>query len=130
MDDDQPIDMGIAVGLFKRWTDRLYTYHQVGCTRYGQQELFGLDFEEYTLFAINTLAWHWESNFTIILHYIYHEGALETFGNLSDASHELDLGFRWQLSSGNIVEFALIENIFTFDNSPDFGLHLAYEYRF
>ena len=129
-DDDQPLDMGIAIGLFKRWNERLYTYHQVGYTRYGQTEFFGLDFEEYTLFAINTLAWHWEPNFTIIIHYIYHEGALETFGSLSDASHELDLGFRWQLSSGNIIEFALIENIITFDNSPDFGLHLAYEYRF
>ncbi|MBW2608155.1 MAG: DUF3187 family protein [Deltaproteobacteria bacterium] len=33
--------------------------------------------------------------------------------------------FKWQLSSGSIVEFALIENVITFDNSPDFGLHLA-----
>ncbi len=129
-DDDQPLDMGIAIGLFKRWSHRLYSYHQLGYTRYGQRELFGLNFEEYTLFAINTLAWHWRSNLSIVLHYIYHEGALEDLGGLSDASHELDLGFRWQLSGGDIIEFALIENILTFDNSPDFGLHLAYDYRF
>ncbi|MBW2144225.1 MAG: DUF3187 family protein, partial [Deltaproteobacteria bacterium] len=62
--------------------------------------------------------------------YIWHEAALEDFEELSDASHELDLGFKWKLSSGGIIEFAVIENIITYDNSPDFGLHLAYNYSF
>ncbi len=128
-DDDEPLDMGIAVGLFKRWSLHWYSYHQLGYIRYGQTELFGLKFEEYNLYAMNAVAWRWKTNLSILLHYIYHEGALEDFGGLSDASHELNFGFKWKMLSGNIIEFALVENIITFDNSPDFGLYLAYKYR-
>lgn len=129
-DDHEPLDIGIAMGLFKRWSHRWYSYHQLGYIRYGQTEFFGLKFEETNLFAINTIVWHWRPNLSILLQHIYHEGAMENFGNLSNGSHELDLGFKWKFSGGNVIEFAIIENIITYDNSPDFGIHLAYEYRF
>ncbi len=89
-----------------------------------------MKFEEDNLFFVNTIEWRWRPKFCLLLQYTYHEAALEDFGELSEASHELDLGFKWKLSSGGIIEFAMIENIITYDNSPDFGLHLAYQYSF
>lgn len=35
------------------------------------------------------------------------------------------LGFIWRLSKAYVLDFALIANIITMDNSPDFGLHLG-----
>ncbi|MDY7039178.1 MAG: DUF3187 family protein, partial [Thermodesulfobacteriota bacterium] len=37
---------------------------------------------------------------------------------------------KWTLSNGNTVEFALLEDVITWDNSPDFGVHLAYSNYF
>jgi hypothetical protein len=34
------------------------------------------------------------------------------------------------ISDGISAEFGLIENLFVFDNSPDFGVHLAVRARF
>jgi len=129
-DDDEPLDIGVAMGFFKRWSERWYSYHQLGYIHYGRTELFGLKFEEDNLFSMNTIEWQWRPKFCFLLQYTYHEAALEDFDELSDASHELDLGFKREFSGGSIIEFALIENIITYDNSPDFGLHLAYGYKF
>ena len=129
-DNDEPLDVGVAIGLFKRWSERWFSYHQLGCIHYGRTKLFGLKFEEDNLFSMNTIEWRWRPKFCVLLQYISHEGALEDFGKLSDASHEVDLGFKWAFSGGSIIEFAVIENIITLDNSPDFGLHLAYNYPF
>jgi hypothetical protein len=60
---------------------------------------------------------------------MYYEGALQDFGSLSDSSHEVDFGLKWQFTDGGIFEIGMIENIITYDNSPDFGFHLAYEHR-
>ena len=32
--------------------------------------------------------------------------------------------------SGGILEFGMVENLFFFDNSPDFGVHAAYTMSF
>ncbi len=128
-DDHEPLDYGATVGFFKRWHPRWYTHHELGYIRYGRSEFFGLRFEENNFYTIHSLEWQWDPKVSILLNYIYHEGALKDFGNLSDASHEIDFGLKWRTSAGNIIEFALIENLVSYDNSPDFGSYLSYEYR-
>ena len=129
-DNHEPLDWNIGIGLSKRWTDIWYTYSLLGYTRYGQTELIGLEFEKDAISFMLAFAWQWKPNFSILLQYLFSESVVKDFGSVSKPSHEINLGFKWQLSSGSIVEFALIENFITFDNSPDFGLHLALSYPF
>lgn len=42
---------------------------------------------------------------------------------------ETTLGFKRKLPYG-VLEFGLIENLFFFDNSPDFGFHVGYSVGF
>ncbi|TNF73278.1 MAG: DUF3187 family protein, partial [Bacteroidetes bacterium] len=62
--------------------------------------------------------------------YMFNEAVIKDLGKWSDPSHEINLGFKWKVSRGGTLEFALVENLFTFDNSPDFGIHAGYEQHF
>ena len=77
-----------------------------------------------------TFAWQWKPNLSMLFQYVFSEGVVKDFGSLSDSSHEVNIGFKWRLSSGSIIEFAMVENVITHDNSPDFGLHLALSHPF
>lgn len=129
-DNHEPLDWSIGIGLSKRWSDTWYTYSYLGYTNYGQTEMFGQEFKDESISFMLAFAWQWKPNFSILFQYVFSEGVVKDLGSLSDPSHEMNLGFKWQLSSGSIIEFALIENVITLDNSPDFGLHLALSYPF
>jgi hypothetical protein len=48
----------------------------------------------------------------------------------SEFSHEVVVGWKWELGQAGVLEIGLLENIVTFDNSPDFGVHAAFTQRF
>jgi hypothetical protein len=111
--------------MSKRLTEKWYTYAYVGYTFYGHTE-----FEGDALSEILAIAYNWIVNFSLLAQYLYHDGVIKDFSSLSDPSYEVDLGFKWRLSHGGIVGFGLIVNIIAQDNSPDFGLHLAWACSF
>lgn len=129
-DDDEPIDIGVSLGISKRWGDRWYTYFSGGFTYYGQSEYLGLQLNDTILSAMLGLEWRWRPNFSILLQYLAIQGAAEDFGQLSDPSQEVTFGLKWQPTDKGILEFGIIENIFIHDNSPDLGVHLAYTHQF
>jgi len=46
---------------------------------------------------------------------------------LSDMEVQITAGLKWNTYVG-VVGFAFTENVFNFDNTPDFGLHLTWEF--
>ncbi|MBW1822392.1 MAG: DUF3187 family protein, partial [Deltaproteobacteria bacterium] len=129
-DNHEPLDWNIGIGLSKRLSDIWYIYSHLGYTKYGQTELIGLEFEKDAISFMLAFAWQWKPNFSMLFQYVFSQGVVKDFVSLSDPSHEVSIGFKWQLSSGIIFEFAMVENVITYDNSPDFGLHLALSYPF
>jgi hypothetical protein len=80
------------------------------------------------LSVVNALVWQYRPRVSYLLQFMYGEGLFKNISDLSDATHEAHLGLKWELKSGGLLEFAIIENIISYDNSPDFGIHLAYTY--
>lgn len=128
--DGEPIDIGVSLGISKRWSDRWDTYFSGGFTYYGQSEYMELQLNDTILSAMLGLEWRWRPNFSILVQYLAIEGAAEDFGQLSDPSQEVTFGLKWQPSNMGVIEFGIIENIFIHDNSPDLGVHLAYTHQF
>jgi Protein of unknown function (DUF3187) len=129
-DDDDPFDISIGIGFSKRWSARWYSYHTLNYTHYSQTDMPHLKFEDNSFSATNTLAWEKGPSLSFLLQYMYHEGVIKDLGSLSDATHELSLGFKWQIRKKGIIEFGVIENIIDYANSPDFGVHAAYSHAF
>jgi hypothetical protein len=129
-DDNQPIDVGVSLGISKRWSDRWYTYFSGDFTYYGQNEHLGLQLNETILSAMLALEWRWRPNFSLLAQILAIQGAAEDFGQLSDPSQEITFGLKWRPSTMGVLEFGFIENLSSQNNSPDFGLHLAYTHQF
>ncbi len=49
----------------------------------------------------------------------------KNFGEFSDPCHELSTGIKWRTGRSMIMEFAVVENLFTFKNSSDIAAHFS-----
>jgi len=131
------VDCGFGLGFAKRWSKRWYTYAAVGYTifddyevRITESDLEPLKFEDYQLTGMFSLSWHYTPTLAILAQYLYSGPGIKNVDKLDDPSHEVHLGFRWNSRHYGMIEFALIENVITYNNSPDFGLHAGWSYLF
>ena len=130
MDNNEPLDSYIGIGLSKRLSEKWHTYSNMGYTHYGQTEFDNMELKSSALSGMVAVAYDRTPNFSLLVQYNFHEGVINGLGKLSNYSHEIVLGFKWMTDHGGMVELGLIENIINTDNSPDVGLHFAYAYRF
>jgi len=134
---DNPVDYGFGLGLSKRWWKRWYTYAALGYTLFDDcnivqptQGVEPTEFEDHQLTGMFALSWHYTPAFSILAQYLFNGPAIKNVDGLDEPSHEVHLGFKWRVGQYGLIEFALVENIITMDNSPDFGLHLGWSYVF
>lgn len=126
-------DYGVGVGIAKRWFTDWYTYAVFGYTFYadrgrtttGQVELVNRQFT-----GLLAQAWQYRPGLAFIVQYLFSEAGIKTLEALDKPSHEVHLGFKWRVYGNYVMDFALIENVITLDNSPDFGVHLGLSRRF
>jgi hypothetical protein len=135
--EDHQVDYGFGLGFAKQWSKRWYTYAAVGFSIFDDREMRELaanvkpvKFEDKQLTGMFSLSWHYTPTFAVLAQYLYSGAAVKNINELDESSHEVQLGFKWDTRSIGMIEFALIENVFTFDNSPDFGLHMGWSYVF
>jgi hypothetical protein len=53
------------------------------------------------------------------------DGAAREFASLSRGRYQVKLGYAYRFNAGTRFELGLLENVFRFDNTPDFGLHIG-----
>ncbi len=133
---NHPVDAGFGLGLAKRWSKKWYTYAALGYTLYESREtrepapgVTPMEFENNAVTGLFVLSWHYTPTFSILVQYLYSGPSIRNIDVLDEASHEVHLGFKWKTKYG-LMEFALIENIITMSNSPDFGLHAGWGFHF
>ena len=128
-DDGDRVDWTVGAGAGKRLSDSWYMCLHLGYTHYGQTDILGFTLKDYSTTEILAIGWTLSPRFTLLGQYSHNSSLIRNMGKFSTGPHELDLGFKWRASENGDLEFAMIENIFTFANGPDFGLHLAYSLR-
>ena len=134
-DEDHPVDVGLGFGLAKRWSEKWYTYASLGYTWYESRDvletapgLSPMDFEDNAFTGLFVIAWHYTPSFSILAQYLYSGPSIKNIDVLDEASHEIHFGFKWKTKYG-LIEFAVIENVITMSNSPDFGLHVGWGFH-
>jgi hypothetical protein len=134
--DNHPVDAGFGLGLAKRWSKRWYTYASLGYTHYESRDprepapgVTPMDFENNALTGLFVLSWDYTPRFAILAQYLYSGPSITNIDGLDEASHEVHFGFKWETKYG-MLEFAIIENVITMSNSPDFGLHGGWGFHF
>lgn len=129
LESDGPLDLGVCVATSKRFGD-FYAYAGVGLAWFGGERFHGIRLRSTQLTGLAVLEWRFSARMSIVGQYLVNEGVAENLGPFSRPSHEVTLGWKGEIGQGVVLEIGLIENIFLFDNSPDFGLHGGLTVRF
>jgi hypothetical protein len=124
-----PFDFGASVSLARR-IDEVHLYGVLGFTVFGRDQFRGIDLRNTQYSFLAALEWRVFSSASLILQYLLTEGLVDAPSDLSKPSHEITLGAKWEFVTGSVLELGLVENIISFDNSADFGIHLGIASRF
>ena len=122
------IDLGLIAGLAKRLGQN-YMYLNIGYTHFGSSKFITIPLEKTQLNGMLAYEWRTRPNQALLLQYSYSEGVVKDLGELSQASHEISLGYKWRLKHF-MWELSINENIINYENSPDVGFTLGLVYAF
>lgn len=122
------LDVSLDLALAKAYGD-VVVYGSVAWTRFGADRLYDLELHRSNWAGFAALEWRVTPDWSLLLQYLLSQGIAPDLYSLSKASHELTLGTQVRVGRHTIMQLGLIENVFIFDNSPDFGIHVALEMR-
>jgi len=123
------VDFGASIALARR-VKHFYFYGTLGYAWFGRDQFRGLELEKTQYTVLAAAEWRFRAKQSLLLQYLITEGQARDFEPFDDASHEITLGWKWEAWSRTVIEAGLIENLISFDNSPDFGIHLGFVRRF
>lgn len=90
-----------------------------------QTDLAGIEMRRYTYTALLGLEYVCSPSVSLVLQLLRNSPMAEDFEEFSKPSYELSAGVKGKIGDATVVEFAIIENLFTFKNSADIAAHLS-----
>jgi len=122
-------DFALSAAASRRF-GKFYAYLTLGYVWYGSDTAFGLELETTQVTALAAVEWRFKPRMSFIFQYLGTQGVAKELGVFSETSNEIVLGWKWEVRQAGVLEIGLLENIVSFDNSPDFGVHAAFTQRF
>lgn len=123
------VDGAISFYVSKKiW--KAYGYFGLQYTRYGQGEILGISMRPEQWSFLSCLEIPVSDRISLLVQDLIQTGAARHFYAFSESTHELAAGLKFRFHPEALLEFALIENLFNYDNSPDIGVHLGLSWRF
>ncbi len=129
LEGSQGLDLGFSVALARRF-GRFYLYETLGYAWFGGEEFRQIALEKTQWTSLTALEWRFAPRMSAVAQYLLTTGAASDLGAFSDPSNEITFGWKWEVAQNTLLEAGLIENVITFDNSPDFGFHAGITHRF
>jgi hypothetical protein len=122
-------DLSGSISLAKRWGD-FYGYAGVGYSWFGREKFEEVELRTTQLSGLLALEWQVGDGVSLIVQYLVSQGVAIDLREFSRPSYELTFGGKFEIAPMTVLEIGLIENVITFDNSPDFGIHGGLRVRF
>lgn len=121
---DVSLDLSIAKPL-GNWVGSA----SVAWTRFGADEVYGIHLHRSNWAGLGAIEYRIDPEWSLVVQYLISQGVAPDLYVFSKPSHEVTLGTQVRVGRHTTFQLGLIENVFIFDNSPDFGVHLALEMR-
>ena len=123
------LDFGLSVAIARRFGP-IYVYGTLGYSWFGEDNFRGLELKDTQGTFLAALEWRFMPTQSFLFQLLITEGLIENLDSFSDTSNELTLGWKKQVVPKGVLEVGIIENLVSFDNSPDAGFHVGYSHRF
>lgn len=121
----QSVDFGMS-GTVSWQTGRFALYASPGVVYYSNRMVLGVELHRYHFSGLAAIEYHSPgSPHAFILQTLMESSIAVDYRSFSDNTYELLFGYKRRLSEKTLMEVGFLENLFFFDNSPDFGLHLT-----
>jgi thiol-disulfide isomerase/thioredoxin len=124
-----PFDFAAMVTASERFGN-FYLYGTLGYTLFGRQEFRGIELRDSQFSGLLAIEWKAWTRASLLFQYLFTEEVADKLDDLSDPSHEITFGAKWEIANGTVLEFGLVENVIALSNSPDFGIHAGITTRF
>ncbi|MEZ5359190.1 MAG: DUF3187 family protein [Candidatus Zixiibacteriota bacterium] len=118
------IDVALSVSAVQKLAP-LYVYSTVGFGRYGSRSIYDIDMRGHQWTFFTAVEWAAKQNFSLIIQGMANSGTTRRDNEFSQPTYELVLGAKHRLFHGVLLEYGLMENLFFFNNSNDFGINLG-----
>ncbi|MBI3269927.1 MAG: DUF3187 family protein [Planctomycetes bacterium] len=120
------LDGAFLLAASKRVWDGLFVHTNLWYGQFSDVGLEHLRFSRDRFSALFGLEYAVSSRVSILTHINYLTMIFQDLPtHLSSYTVLLTLGAKWQVSDGAELEFGLLENLYRYDNSADFGIHLG-----
>ncbi|MCD6249116.1 MAG: DUF3187 family protein [candidate division Zixibacteria bacterium] len=104
----------------------LHWYASSAVSYYGDKKMIGIKLRQWRISNLVGLEYKGEkSNHAWTAQILHENGVAHNYDVFSDATYEVMFGYQCRLFPRVLMEFSILENVFIFDNSPDFGFHTA-----
>jgi hypothetical protein len=123
-----PVDVAASISMAKR-VGPVNLYLGASAAWFGEENFQGLPLRSLMwagVAGIEVPCFPWMS---VTAQYLISSGGVDSLGDFSRPSHEITVGFKWDVGGGVLLDFAILENILDFYNTPDFGVHLGLAVR-
>jgi thiol-disulfide isomerase/thioredoxin len=124
------VDFGFSAALSRGFKGKVFIYATLGYAWFGNDLFRGVEIRDSQASGLLAVEWRLKPRHSILVQYLVSQGQVNNLPPFDQSSHELTLGWKWEVRPRGVFEFGLIENIVLFDNSPDFGVHGGYSQRF
>ncbi len=126
---EKGVDLGFGLGLSKKWQTNFYTYAICGYTLFKDQKgsrKYPITLKDRQFTGLFAMGYTLTPNTALLAQYLSATPVIENIRGLDKGSHEIHLGLKFRVDKKSVMEISIIENIFTMDNSPDFGVHIGW----
>lgn len=118
------VDVAMSISAVQQIAP-LYVYTTIGYGQYGSRSIYNINMRGHQWTFFTALEWTASDNFSMILQGMANSGTTRDDNEFSRPTYELVLGAKHRLFANVMLEYGLMENLFFFDNSNDFGLNLG-----
>lgn len=103
----------------------VHAFAGIGVSYCPEDELAGIELNPFVYSGLLGLEYQIASRWSLVTQMLSSSPMAEDFGEFSDPCHELSAGFKWRTGESGIMEFAVVENLFSFKNSSDIAVHFS-----
>lgn len=121
-------DFAFSLGTM-HYVKPFYLYTTLGYGRYGSGNALGIELRPYQWTFFGAAEWPVSHHLSFIVQEMSNTGVAKNYYDFSLPTYELLIGAKEQLSDHLMLQYGIIENLFIFENSVDFGLSFGVSYR-
>ena len=120
-------DVALSVTAVQRLL-AFYVYTTLGYGIYGSRSVLDIEMRPYQWTFFTAVEWPVSRSISLVAQEMINSGAMNLDNEFSQPTYEIVLGVKHRLSDRVMFDYGIMENLFFFNNSNDFGLNFGITY--